>query len=188
MSYLEELQKAIKSIICTEEVEVSYESMMESFLQLLGERKRRKRTLYFIGNGGSAAISVHMTSDFLKNGGIRTHSMHDPAVLTCLGNDFSFDEIFSRQLDLVAEEQDVLVAISSSGRSQNILHAVETAKNKGCKIVTLSGFRQDNPLRRMGDINIYVPSMKYGIVESIHNMILQQVVDEIVARDGVGMK
>lgn len=188
MSYLEELQKAIKSIICTEGVEVTYESMMESFLQLLGETKRRKRILYFIGNGGSAAISVHMTSDFLKNGGIRTHSMHDPAVLTCLGNDFSFGEIFSRQLDLVAEEQDVLVAISSSGRSQNILHAVETAKNKGCKIVTLSGFRQDNPLRRMGDINIYVPSMKYGIVESIHNMILQQVVDEVVARDGVGMK
>lgn len=188
MTYLEELRKAMDNIVCTGKAMLSYESMLEVLYNYLKDAKRNSRTLYFVGNGGSAAISSHMTTDYLKNGGIRTHSMHDAAVLTCLGNDFGFDEIFSRQLDLVAQKEDLLVAISSSGKSPNILRAVESAKMKECHVITLSGFLQDNPLRKMGDINIYVPSTEYGIVESIHTQILQQIVDEVVARDGVGMK
>ena len=152
------------------------------------DAKQNKRVVYFIGNGGSAAIAIHMTSDYLKNGGIKTHSMHDSAVLTCLANDFGYEFVFSKQVEMIAEENDILVAISSSGRSQNILNAVAVAKKKKCHIVTFSGFADDNPLRQAGDFNVYVPSMEYGVVESIHNMILQQVVDEIVARDGVGLR
>ncbi len=133
--------------------------------------------LYFIGNGGSAGIAIHMTADFLKNGKMRTVSMYNPATLTCLGNDFGIEYIFSKQLELLARPRDLLVAISSSGNSPNILRAIETAKEKGCKVITLTGFREDNKARHMGDFNVYVPSMEYGIVESVHNIILQQVVD-----------
>ncbi len=136
--------------------------------------------LYFIGNGGSAGIAIHMTADFLKNGKMRTVSMYNPATLTCLGNDFGIEYIFSKQLELLARPRDLLVAISSSGNSANILRAIETAKEKGCRVVTLTGFREDNQARRMGDLNIYVPSMEYGIVESVHNIILQEAVDVLM--------
>ena len=133
--------------------------------------------VYFIGNGGSAGIAMHMTADFLKNGKMRTVSMYNPATLTCLGNDFGIEFIFSKQLEFLAHPGDLLVAISSSGNSPNILRAIETAKEKGCKVITLTGFREDNKVRQMGDFNVYVPSMEYGIVEAVHNIILQQVVD-----------
>ena len=80
---------------------------------------------------------------------------------------------------------DLVVAISSSGNSQNIICAIQVAKKKKAAVVTFTGFRKDNQVRQMGDVNVYVPCEKYGIVESIHNLILQQIVDEIMERDGV---
>lgn len=144
--------------------------------------------LYFIGNGGSAGIAMHMTADFLKNGKMRTVSMYNPATLTCLGNDFGYEYVFSKQLELLACPGDLLVAISSSGNSPNILSGIETAKEKGCKVITLTGFREDNKARQMGDFNVYVPSMEYGIVESVHNIILQEVVDILMEDNGEGFK
>lgn len=149
--------------------------------------KQCNKSLFFIGNGGSAGIATHMTADFLKNGGIRTISMLQPATITCIGNDYGYEFIFSKQLEIMAEPGDLLVAISSSGNSPNIVNAAKTAREKGCQVMTFTGFKPDNKLRQLGDINVYVPSMFYGHVESIHNMILQQVVDDIVARDGIGM-
>lgn len=166
----------------TEETTVNF--LVELFLGI----KKKKKKVFFIGNGGSAGIAVHMTIDYLKNGGIRTHSMLDSGTVTCLGNDFGYEYIFSKQLELIADEEDLLVAISSSGESMNIINAVAAARDKGCVVVTLSGFRRENKLRQMGDYNLYVPSMEYGVVESIHNMILQEIVDRIVARDGIGIQ
>ena len=162
----------------------SYAALLEQFFLV----KRERRMVYFIGNGGSAGIATHMSADFLKNGGMRTHSMLEPTTLTCLGNDFGYAFVFSRQLEIIADEGDLLVAISSSGNSPNIVNATQVAREKGCRIVTFTGFKGDNKLRGMGDINVYIPCMEYGPVESIHNMILQQLVDDIVARDGMGMK
>ena len=151
------------------------------------DKKAGHKAVFFIGNGGSAGIATHMTADFLKNGGIRTVSMLQPATITCIGNDYGYEFIFSKQLEIMAESGDLLVAISSSGNSPNIVNAAKAAKEKGCQVMTFTGFKPDNKLRQLGDINIYVPSMSYGYVESIHNMILQQVVDDIVAKDGIGM-
>ena len=106
--------------------------------------------------------------------------MHDPATLTCLGNDYGYEHVFSKQLEIVTESGDLLVAISSSGESENIINAVLIAHKTGCKILTLSGFQPDNRLRQLGDYNIYVPSMEYGIVESVHNIILQEAVDVLM--------
>lgn len=153
-------------------------------LSLLMRRVRAERKqLFFVGNGGSAGISVHMTADFFKNGRMRTVDLYAPSTLTCLGNDYGYEYIFSKQLEILANPGDVLVAISSSGNSPNILRAAETIQAVGGTVVTFTGFKSDNRLRAMGDRNLYVPSMEYGIVESIHNQILQQIVDEIMAFD-----
>lgn len=144
----------------------------------LQARKSRAK-VFFIGNGGSAAIAEHMSADYLKNARMRIVNMYNAATLTCLSNDYGYEDIFSRQIDFVAEPGDVLVAISSSGNSRNIIKAIETAKGIGCKVITLTGFAPDNLARKLGDVSVYVPSVEYGIVESIHNMVLQFVVDEV---------
>ena len=132
---------------------------------------------------GIPVIAYMVGADFLKNGKMRTVSMHNPATLTCLGNDFGYEFVFSKQLELLARPGDLLVAISSSGNSPNILRAIETAKEKGCTVVTLTGFREDNRARQMGDFNVYVPSNEYGIVESVHNIVLQQAVDMLMEQN-----
>ncbi len=124
--------------------------------------------IMFIGNGGSAGIASHLAIDFTKNGGMRSTAFNDGAALTCLANDLGYDQVFAKQIDMHARAGDFLVAISSGGRSANILKGVEAAKARGCKVLTLSGFQPDNPLRRMGDVNLYVASDQYGFVEILH--------------------
>ena len=126
-----------------------------------------------------------MTADFMKNGGMNTYSLYDNSVTTCMGNDYGYEYIFSRPMEFLVKPGDLVVAISSSGNSQNIICAIQVAKKKKAAVVTFTGFRKDNQVRQMGDVNVYVPCEKYGIVESIHNLILQQIVDEIMERDGV---
>lgn len=158
-------------------------SVVEDTAQFLRNVRTAKKKVFFIGNGGSAGIAVHMTADFLKNGRMRTIDMYGAATITCLGNDYGYEYIFSKQLEILADEGDVLIAISSSGNSPNILLAADVMKKCGGTVVTMTGFQEDNKLRQKGDRNLYVPSMEYGIVESIHNQILQQVVDEMMALD-----
>lgn len=156
-----------------------YEVIMETLINIFEEGKTNNSQVFFIGNGGSAGIAEHMTTDFMKNAGIGARSMFSSTVLTCFGNDYTYKEIFSKQLELLAQKQDILVAISSSGNSLNIINAIEAMRKKGGKIITFTGFKEDNKVKGMGDYNIYVPIEEYGIVETIHQAILQQVVDEL---------
>lgn len=161
-----------------------YEESMLHLVHLFSKMKKEQKRVFFIGNGGSAAIASHMTADFMKNGGMRTYSLYDNSVTTCMGNDYGYECIFSRPLEFLANEGDLLVAISSSGNSQNIVNAIRVAQNKRLYIVTFSGFQEENRISRAGIYNVYVPISHYGIVESIHNLILQQIVDAILERDG----
>lgn len=138
------------------------------------------KKLMFIGNGASAAISSHMAADFLKNGEIETMAFNDGPLLTCMGNDYGYKHIFEKPIERMAHEGDLLVAISSSGKSENILLGVAAARSKGCGVISLSGFEPHNPLSSLGDINFYVPSREYGPVEVIHHAICHCVLDMIV--------
>lgn len=162
----------------------NYEEAMQKLMELFMEIKRKGKQVFFIGNGGSAAIASHMTADYMKNGGMKTYSLYDNSVTTCMGNDYGYEFVFSRPLEFLGNEGDLLVAISSSGNSQNIINAVQTAQKKGMMVVTLSGFSKGNSIVGMGTYNIHVPVNHYGMVESIHNLILQQIVDMILERDG----
>lgn len=182
-NYLHNLVSRLEAVECDRVgVRISYNQMLVALINHLVDTHGHEGKVFFIGNGGSAGISMHMATDFLKNGRMRTRSMHDPATLTCLANDYGYENVFSRQVEMAADAGDMLFAISSSGCSENILRAVHVARDMNCHIVTLSGFAPDNPLRKLGDCNIYVPCDSYGIVESIHQLILQQVVDELIDR------
>jgi D-sedoheptulose 7-phosphate isomerase len=140
--------------------------------------------LIFVGNGGSAAIASHMATDYNKNGNLRALSLNDGSMLTCLANDYGYDHVFSRQVTFHARPGDILVAISSSGKSANILNAAAAAREAGCTILTLSGFGADNPLRRQGDMNLYLASGLYGFVEIGHLALCHAILDYSMDRDG----
>jgi D-sedoheptulose 7-phosphate isomerase len=133
--------------------------------------------LMFIGNGASAAISSHQATDFWKNAGIRAMAFNDIAGLTCVSNDYGYEYVFEKPVSMFADPSDVLVAISSSGQSENILRGVSAAVAKGVNIITLSGFDRTNPLRSMGCVNFYVPSSHYGHVEVTHLSICHCMLD-----------
>jgi D-sedoheptulose 7-phosphate isomerase len=136
-------------------------------------------TIIFVGNGGSAGIASHLAIDFSKNGKLRALAFNDPAALTCLGNDLGYENVFGKQMDFHARPGDLLVAISSSGRSPNILGAVKVARERNCNVVTFSGFSEDNDLRRIGDVNFYVRARanEYGFVEVAHLALCHAVLD-----------
>jgi len=133
--------------------------------------------LIFVGNGGSAAIASHMATDYSKNGGVRALALNDASMLTCLGNDLGYERVFAKQIELHARAGDLVIAISSSGRSANILNAVDAATAAGCVMATMSGFTPDNPLRRKGEWNFFVASDRYGFVEIGHLTICHAVLD-----------
>lgn len=137
----------------------------------------RGNKLMIIGNGGSAGIASHSAIDYSKNGNLRTLAFNDGAALTCLGNDYGYEHVFAKQIEFHGRAGDLLVAISSSGRSPNILNAAACARDRGIQVVTLSGFSPENPLRRAGDLNFYVPSDQYGFVEISHQTLLHAIID-----------
>ncbi len=189
-NYIETLINALKSTEVWKKADykcVDYDEGIKLILDRFLYHKERRSQVFFIGNGGSSAIASHMTADFMKNGGMNTYSLYDNAVTTCMGNDYGYEYIFAKPMDFLVKENDLVVAISSSGNSRNIQNAIDIAGKKKAEVVTFTGFGADNKAKQTGNINVYVPARKYGIVESIHNIILQQVVDMIMERDGVSL-
>lgn len=134
------------------------------------------------GNGGSASIASHIALDLSNAAGVRSVSFNDSNLITCLANDNSYEEWIECALNMYADVQDMVVLISSSGQSRNILNAAEKAKAMNLPLVTLSGFSEENPLRALGDINLWVDSSCYNYVESIHSVWLVALVDYLIAQ------
>jgi len=133
---------------------------------------------FFIGNGASATMASHMALDCSKNAGLRALAFNDSASLTALGNDIGYDGTFSTPLRWHARSGDVLIAITSSGRSPNILTALAAAREIGLGVVTLTGLYADNPARRLGDLNFFLPGRTYGVVECAHQVLLHCWLDD----------
>jgi D-sedoheptulose 7-phosphate isomerase len=148
-------------------------------IALIEETKRRNGKAMVVGNGGSAAIASHTQNDFCKAVGMRSLVFTEPPLLTALSNDDSYQSAYESLIRLWAVKGDLLVAISSSGCSENILRSVKAAKDAECKVITMTGFRADNPLRRTGDVNFYIPSADYGPVEITHAALAQFLTDAV---------
>src|SRR3989344_6409926 len=156
------------------DINIAVKSVIEKIFDNI--RKCNGR-LIFVGNGGSAAIALHAFADYANAGGLQTMDLMNPALITCMANDYGYENVFAKHIEVFAEKNDILFAISSSGQSQNILKACEAAKVKECYIVTFSGFTSDNPLKALGYMNFYVPSSHYGFVELAHQTILHCILD-----------
>ncbi len=141
-----------------------------------------KKKLIFIGNGGSAAIASHQALDFFLNFDIDARAFNDGSFLTCMVNDFGRENIFAKPIAVIAQSGDVLAAISSSGQSIDIIRPVEIARNKGCQIITMSGFGSNNPLRKKGNVNFYVPSDSYRIVEAAHSLYWDFILEMLIEK------
>jgi D-sedoheptulose 7-phosphate isomerase len=147
----------------------------------LRARERGGRVI-FIGNGGSAGIASHLTIDLSKNAAVPALCFNDASLITCLANDYGFEQWMSHAVRLNARAEDCLVAISSSGRSKNIINAVAKARDIGLAVITLSGMNADNPLRTLGDINYWADSRSYNIVETAHQFWMMAAIDLIIGR------
>jgi D-sedoheptulose 7-phosphate isomerase len=156
---------------------IESQEAMDCAVDIVNSTKSSGGRIFFIGNGGSAGISTHMATDWLKNGGFTTLCFNEGSLLTCLGNDLGFENVFSTPVSRHVRVGDVLVAISSSGESKNIIQAVDCAIEKNAFVITLSGFSPSNSLRRKGSINFYVPNNLYGFVEIAHLSICHAILD-----------
>ncbi len=146
-------------------------------MQLLRSARERTNSIYVVGNGGSAGVASHATTDFVNMAKLRAQTVHDSSLLTCMANDYGYENAFARILSRLARQEDVLVAISSSGKSLNIRNAAMAVRHNGGVVLTLSGFDRDNPLRSQGDLNIWLDSRDYGLVEIGHQFILHNLAD-----------
>lgn len=186
--YLVGFGRALASL-CVSNVQghqLSLDAAVNAVIRLLRERTAGGGKIMFIGNGGSAAIASHQAVDYWKNGGLRAMAFNDASLLTCISNDHGYAEVFSRPITMFATPGDVLIAISSSGKSENILNGVAAARRRGCHVITLSGFLPDNPLRQAGDTNFYIEAQSYGFVEVAHLLILHAVLDLSMSQPGPG--
>ena len=132
-----------------------------------------------VGNGGSAAIASHVTVDLTKAARVRAINFNEADLITCFGNDYGYENVYSKPLATLAQANDLLIAVSSSGKSRNIRNATDCMKEVGGKVITLSGFDKDNPLRAMGSINFWLNSNDYGLVEIGHMFFLHCLSDHL---------
>ena len=150
---------------------------------LLKEVHSQKKKVLIFGNGGSAAMASHFSVDLTKNTGIRCVNFNEADLITCFANDYGFERWVEKAVDFYGDAGDLLIVISSSGSSENMLNGVKAARNGNFRaVITLSGFAENNPLRQLGDINLWANSRAYNFVENIHQVWLLAIVDLIIGK------
>lgn len=173
-----ELSQAVSgcSYTCFQEV-VGEDVALKCALKFLALARVKQGIVYVIGNGGSAGIASHFSTDLMKTLQVPSQTLYDTNLMTCLSNDLGYDKVFSYPLEKLLRPNDVLVAISSSGKSPNILNAAQVALSHKIPLITLSGFDQQNPLRKLGELNFWIDRSDYGLVEMAHFFLLHTLVD-----------
>ena len=140
----------------------------------------KSKKIILIGNGGSAAIASHVSIDLTKAASIRAINFNESSLLTCFSNDFGYEHWVEKAIEYYAEKNDLVILISSSGQSKNMINGALKAKEMGLSTITLSGFMDNNPLRKLGDINLWVDSKSFNVVETTHQTWLLSVVDYLI--------
>ena len=157
---------------------VSSEVMFFGVNELLLKVSKSEGRIFFLGNGASAAFANHMALDFSKNGKIISRSLSDSAMLTALANDYSYNSAMTEFLKIESvNSKDLIITISSSGNSGNIVNSLEYCKSYNIETLTLSGLKNDNKSIELSNNSIYVPMKTYGIVECVHQIFLHLILD-----------
>jgi D-sedoheptulose 7-phosphate isomerase len=165
---------------CISSVEAGSQSLLNA-TQLFDETKNRCGKVILAGNGGSAAMASHVAVDLTKVAGVRAVNFNEADLITCLANDYGYEHWVEKAIEFYADPGDLIVLISSSGKSVNIINGAIKAKQMKLSLITFSGFAADNPLRKLGDLNFWADSQAYNVVEMTHHVWLLALVDKLVA-------
>ena len=183
-TYLEDFQEVLRKTNVTDSNgELELDNAFGEVIQKLKSVRENDGHVYLIGNGGSSGIVSHGAIDFLNACGFKAHALTDNSQLTCMANDYGYENVFAQPLKKLLSNGDVLIAISSSGTSANIVKACELARAKSGLIITFSGFGEGNPLRKSGDYNFWLDSNHYGRVEIGHSLLLHYITDSLYNKD-----
>ena len=146
---------------------------------IIKAKKTNSRVLIF-GNGGSAAIASHVSVDLTKNVKVKAINFNEADLITCFSNDYGYEKWIEKAIEFYADKGDVIILISSSGKSKNMLNACKASRRKKIsKIITLTGNKKNNPLSKLGDVNLWVDSNIYNHIENTHQVWLLSVCDLI---------
>jgi D-sedoheptulose 7-phosphate isomerase len=178
-SRIEQFSKVLASTQITIEQQqlCDAETHIKQLQERLVQLRKSQKNLYIMGNGGSASVAAHAVTDFFNVAKIRATTLHESSLLTCMANDFGYENAVARMLGQVLNSGDMIIAISSSGNSLNMRNAATVASQCGAYVVTLTGFSPNNPLRYLGQTNIWIDSEDYGFVEIGHQFILHNIAD-----------
>ena len=156
-----------------------FTQLLELKEDLEGVHQNGGKTM-IMGNGGSAAMASHVAVDFSKNAKIRMVNFNEADLITCLANDYGYENWMAKAIEIYGDDGDQVILISSSGSSENVVNAAKTSKEKGHKVITFTGFDKNNPLKSSGDLNFWVSSRAYNIVEMVHHIWLLAVCDAVI--------
>ncbi|WP_440938085.1 SIS domain-containing protein [Candidatus Pelagibacter sp.] len=162
-------------------ISLDIQKKIEKIFQLILKIKKDKKKIIISGNGGSAAIASHFSVDMTKNGKVRCINFNESDLITCFSNDYGYENWIKKAINFFSDSGDLIILISSSGNSKNIINAAKFAKSKKHKLITLSGFKGKNKLSKLGDINLIVNSNNYNLIENSHQYWLLSLVDMLNA-------
>ena len=166
--------------ISTDIAKIDNDDLISAANIIMNASKNNKKII-IAGNGGSAAMASHVCVDLVKAAEIRAVNFNEADLITCFANDYGYENWVMKAIEAYADEGDVVLLISSSGQSQNIIKAADKAKESNLPLITLSGFMSSNPLRTKGEINLWLDSSQYNYVEMTHHIWLLAIVDYIIS-------
>ena len=172
--YLNRYQKSL--------LENDVSDSMISMKKFLLQTRDNGNKVLIAGNGGSAAMASHVSVDLTKQAGIRTVNFNEADLITCFANDYGYENWVAKAIEFYGDEGDVAILISSSGKSPNMINAAVQAKSMKIPIITLTGFKQDNPLRQFSELDFWVDSRAYNVIENTHQIWLLMVCDLILGK------
>jgi D-sedoheptulose 7-phosphate isomerase len=165
----------------------NFESLDKKLLQcseLFKKCKIKKSKIIFLGNGGSSAIASHISVDLSKNAKIRSINFNEPDLITCLANDYGYKNWMFEALNIYCDKNDIVVLISYSGKSLNIVNAAKWCIKNNIKLITFSGNSSHNPLNKFNKkgLNFWINSKSYNFIESIHLFLLMSITDSVIGK------
>lgn len=178
--YFNIIRKGLEEMVVTDSTgtELDFDCGLKLWIDKAYElQQKTKGLIFFCGNGASASMAEHMSHDWFQNAAVNTTTCAETAHITAIGNDLGYEEVFAYRINRILSEKDMFVGISSSGNSPNIVKAIEAANQKGAYTISVSGKSSDNKIRKMGNLNFYVPLGTYGEVESVHAVLLHATLD-----------
>ena len=155
---------------------------INSICELIKNTSDNGGTVYIAGNGGSASTASHISTDLTKNAKVKAMTFNDANLITCFSNDYGYENWLSAAVRYYVKPKDLVILLSVSGESKNLLNAANLCNKEKIKFVTITGAKKDNSLSKKGNINYWINSKAYNIVETVQMLILVSIIDKIIGR------